>query len=122
MRRRRIRGPHPGGAFVGLFFVMMGLAFLLGNLGYFQLREFFRSFWPLIFILMGVSLLLRRHDDYGARNAAFIWIFVVGVFLLNMNVFNFGFRSIFPAFFILMGGLSRCAALGVAKYEHAPRT
>ncbi len=46
MRRRRIRGPHPGGAFVGLFFVMMGLVFLLGNLGYFQLREFFRSFWP----------------------------------------------------------------------------
>ena len=122
MRRRRIRGPHSGGAFVGLFFVMMGLVFLLGNLGYFQLREFFRSFWPLIFILMGVSLLLRRHDDYGARNAAFIWIFVGGFFLLNMNVFNFGFRSIFPVFFILMGGLFLWRAFGGPRYEHEPRT
>jgi hypothetical protein len=99
---------------------MMGVVFLLGNLGYFQLREFFRSFWPLIFILMGVSLLLRRHDDYGARNAAFIWIFVGGFFLLNMNVFNFGFRSIFPLFFILMGGLFLWRAFGGPRYEHEP--
>src|SRR5882724_4095924 len=101
MRRRRIRGPHPGGAFVGLFFVMIGLVFLLGNLGYFELREFFRSFWPLIFILMGASLLVRRHDDYRARNAAFIWLFVGAFLLLNSTVFGFAFRSIWPLFLIV---------------------
>jgi len=100
---------------------MMGVAFLLGNLGYVEVREIFRSFWPLIFILMGASLLLRSHDDRGARNAAFIWIFVGGFFLLNMNVFNFGFRTIFPVFFILMGGLFLWRAFGGPRHEHEPR-
>jgi predicted membrane protein len=121
-RRRMMRGPHPGGAFVGLMFVMLGMVFLFDNLGYFSMRDFFRSFWPSIFIVMGIAMLLRRNDSHGARNAAFIWIFVGAFFLLNMNVFNFAFRTIWPMFLLIMGGLVLWRAFGGPRYEYEPET
>lgn len=42
--------------------IAFGLLFLANNLGYLpvSLRELFRTWWPLILILVGVAGLLRR--------------------------------------------------------------
>ena len=56
-------GPHPsgrrGGIVLGVVFIALGAWFLLQNLG---LLEWWRwdLFWPAIFILLGLALLVRR--------------------------------------------------------------
>ena len=45
-----------------LILIALGVIFLLQNLGILPipLRELFATWWPLILILVGVSLLMRR--------------------------------------------------------------
>lgn len=45
-----------------LILIALGVVFLMQNLGVLPipLRELFATWWPLILILVGVSLLLRR--------------------------------------------------------------
>ena len=45
-----------------LILIAIGVIFLLHNLGYLPipLRELFATYWPVILIIVGVSLLLKR--------------------------------------------------------------
>ncbi len=48
---------------VGIFIILFGLYFLLGNFGFFNIFKYVRLdlLWPVILIIVGISLLLK-HD------------------------------------------------------------
>lgn len=51
----------PRASFGALVLIVLGSLFLLSNLGVIpRLAPLFATWWPLILILVGVSLLLRR--------------------------------------------------------------
>jgi len=49
-----------GSLSVGLLLIVVGILFLLDNLGYVNSEYLFENFWPLILVLIGVLLLFRR--------------------------------------------------------------
>lgn len=52
------------GTGIGIFFIVVGLLFLLNNLELLDisLGEIIRVYWPLIIIWLGVDKLLRRNE------------------------------------------------------------
>src|ERR1700731_5120023 len=78
--RRNYPGRH---LFGGVLLVVIGGIFLLGNMGIVNPHEVFQ-FWPVIFIVMGVSRMIASGDDYGHSGGIF-WI-LVGCFLLSGSV------------------------------------
>lgn len=44
----------------GLVMIAIGGVFLMDEFNFFHWRDIFRVFWPLIFIIIGISLILRR--------------------------------------------------------------
>lgn len=106
MQKAQWRDQHhgPGRVFPGLILLIIGAAFLLSNLGVFDIREV-RDYWPLLLIAFGVAhALFPRH---GARSL--IWsgalIVIGGLFLLR----NFGYihgnvwEIIWPVWLIFLG-------------------
>src|SRR6266478_4297722 len=80
--RRRARWNNPGKhLFSGIVFVTIGMAFLLGNMGFIDVNRVVR-FWPVILIALGVFRLVECRDDYGESTAIF-WIVIGGLFLLG---------------------------------------
>ena len=66
MRLRR-SGMHAGGGFaVSIFLLFAGTIFLLFNLGVLH-SEILRTWWPLLFILVGAVKLLGRGWRYRTR-------------------------------------------------------
>ena len=57
-QERRMRNRSMTGAFI---LIVLGILFLLSNLGWLpRLGPLFAQWWPLILIIVGVSLLVRR--------------------------------------------------------------
>lgn len=48
----------------GIIMVAIGAIFLLDDLDMFNMRDFWHIFWPLIIIVIGVSLMLRRSHSF----------------------------------------------------------
>ncbi len=65
---------NTGQLFWGLFLVGIGIVFLLDNFGTLNATEFFTAYWPLILILIGISLLIgsrpRKRDTVVGAPAA----------------------------------------------------
>ncbi len=103
--RRRRRSSPAGQLFTGSLLVGIGLLFLLGNMGYFDVRFVFRNFWPLILILLGVKMLVvERGYAYGAPGVGLVWLAIGSFFLLsNFRVIDVAFRSIWPFFPLAIG-------------------
>lgn len=51
----------------GLILITIGLLFLLDNMDVIDFGEAIRTYWPLLFVLWGVSILLKR-KDHGATH------------------------------------------------------
>lgn len=49
---------------IGVFFIVLGVLFLLNNLGLLDISigEIIRVYWPLILIWLGIDKLLRKED------------------------------------------------------------
>src|SRR5438034_897994 len=78
--RRYGRWNYPGRhLFSGMILMVVGVIFLLGNMGYVDPHEVLQ-FWPVIFIVMGVTRLLASGEDYGHSGGVF-WIIVGCLFL-----------------------------------------
>lgn len=56
---------NPAGRWGGVIVSLIGVFFLINNLGYVETSEYI-SFWPVVLILIGISLLLRSRDKANA--------------------------------------------------------
>lgn len=56
---------NPAGRWGGVIVLLIGLFFLVNNLDYIEASEYI-SFWPVVLILIGISLLLRSKDKANA--------------------------------------------------------
>jgi lia operon protein LiaF len=49
--------------FWGILFILLGLLFLMDNMGMVDFSELIRTYWPVIFILWGIDVLLRKKPN-----------------------------------------------------------
>jgi predicted membrane protein len=103
--RRRARLHSPGkNLATGLIFVAIGVIFLLGNMGYLDVREVF-AFWPIILIVFGVVRIVESREDYG-QTAGIFWVVVGLLFLLgSFGVIRMAFQELWPILLIGVGAL-----------------
>lgn len=129
-RAARWGRPGPGPIFPGIFLLILGVAFLLSNLGFFDIR-LIRDYWPVLLIVFGASIMLNpRH---GTRS--FLWsgsLIVVGCLLLAQTLGYIGgnvWEIIWPIWLIFWGlsfllrgraGITGCA--GAPPWGGAPQT
>jgi predicted membrane protein len=99
-----LRGRGRGGMITGAILVLIGLAFLLDNLGLISIESLWR-FWPLLLIAAGIGNFLSRHRAWG------LLLLFAGVILqLNeLGITHFGWAAFWPmmligfGFFIIWG-------------------
>lgn len=93
-----LRGRGRGGMIMGVIVVLIGLAFLLDNLGYISIDSLWR-YWPLLLVLAGVLNFTSRHRAWGA-------FLVLGGILLQLNQLgkiHFGWAQFWPTALIVLG-------------------
>lgn len=97
------RSPRLAGRFVaGAILIVLGVLFLLDNLGLIEASEVIR-YWPVVLIVLGVTRLLstRRPED---RAGGLVLLFLGTVFLLRaLHVPWFRLRSAWPLMLVLIG-------------------
>jgi predicted membrane protein len=72
-----------GRIFWGLFLILIGFLFLLDRMNRLDFWDLFRQYWPAVFIVIGLSILINKEF----RNAADGYIFIViGGLLLLMRM------------------------------------
>lgn len=90
---------------VGLWIIVLGLLFLAGNLGWIDSRHAFRLFLPLVFVLVGASMVIRPMNR---RANAWGWGFIgVGgwLFLQKLGWIHLSFwELIVPVGLLALGG------------------
>jgi predicted membrane protein len=80
----RIRD-YQGRMFAGLLIILIGILFLLGNLGRLDVGEVFSTYWPLILIFIGIWHLISH--EFRSAGFGLILIPVGGFFMLvNLDV------------------------------------
>lgn len=102
MERRRNRWNHPGRhLFSGVVFVAIGLAFLLGNMGFLNIDVVFR-FWPVLLIAAGIFKFVESHDENGGPG---VFLIIIGsLFLMdNFSVLRIIFHNFWPLVLIGVG-------------------
>jgi predicted membrane protein len=106
MRRRRERGERHHSPAAGIIFgtivILVGLGFLLDNMGIVDFREFWK-FWPVLLIAYGASRILACRAVTGV-----IWggaVALIGALLLldNLDILFFRFDYIWPLIIIAFG-------------------
>ena len=90
---------------VGLWIIALGLIFLAGNLGWIDTRQAFRLFWPLLFVLVGTSMVTQKGNR---KSNCWGWVFIgVGLWILADKIgwvdFNF-WQLAFPLALLALGG------------------
>lgn len=64
---------------VGLWIIALGAIFLAGNLGWIDTHKVFRVFWPLLFVLIGTSMISQPG---ASRTRRWGWVFIgVGIWI-----------------------------------------
>jgi predicted membrane protein len=93
-----LRGRGRGGIVAGGMLVLIGLAFLLDNMGIISIRYLWR-FWPMLVILAGVLNFLYRHRPWGTL------LMLAGIVLqLNqLGITHFGWAQFWPMILIGLG-------------------
>lgn len=104
MHRHRPRSSHHGASRIvfGLGVIGIGLLALLDNLNVFGV-PLLRTFWPLIFVWLGVTRLIRPcHSGSGLLGVGLI---LLGGLLTarNLGYADFNLREWWPVFIILVG-------------------
>jgi predicted membrane protein len=59
-----------GKRWVGIILILLGLLFLLEQAGAWDFGELFREYWPVLLVLWGIWLLVRRATDQRERPVA----------------------------------------------------
>jgi predicted membrane protein len=87
-----------GGILMGVILALIGLAFLLNNMGYVSIGYLWR-FWPLLLVLAGLMNFISRRHAWG------IILMLAGVVLqLNeLGITHFGWSQLWPMILIALG-------------------
>jgi hypothetical protein len=115
-RRQRMQNPGPRHAFMGLALLVVGVVFLLTNLGVFY-PEDVRIYWPVILIPLGIAQAVLRPGV--ARR---LWggaIAVVGLVLLAHNLGYIQgniWQLLWPVWLIFLGISFLLRAIGVGGH------
>lgn len=92
-----------GRVFWGLFLVIMGTLFLLEQLGYLHFREIIATYWPLILILIGLSVYIG--NGFRRSNQA-LFLILLGAFFqaIKLNLIErYAWRYLWPLLLITIG-------------------
>lgn len=114
--RERIRQAHDSRGAEGIFsarfvlgvaIIALGAVFLFDSFGWIESRYVIRKVWPLIFVVIGISILSKPGRTRRKRNEGWVFI-VVGmwIFLSKIGLFDFSFWGIlFPSLLLFVGGM-----------------
>jgi len=94
---------HQGRIFWGLVLVILGVLFLLDRLGGFDFGTMISTYWPVIFIILGFSILISSGFR---RPVGGVFFIVFGVFFLlaELDILEYdAWHYIWPSFIILAG-------------------
>ncbi len=95
------KSPGSGRMIVGLILIILGLGFLFERLGLFGFYDFnwlASVFWPLIFIILGIVMLAKRHIFSG------LILLVLGLAWQLAELFNLSAWSIiWPSVIVVIG-------------------
>ncbi len=106
---------------LGLWIIVLGGIFLLGNLGIIDTGQVMRYFWPLIFVFIGSAMLIHPTRT---RRQRLGWVFVgVGTWLflnrigwIDVSIF----KLLFPALLLFVGGMLVWRAFDAPRLSEAP--
>ena len=86
---------------IGSLLIFIGIGFLLQQAGFIEFTSLIKSYWPVIFIIIGLLILFNR----SASSKVTGWIFIVVGALLTLNQwYEFNFASlILPMILIIIG-------------------
>lgn len=96
----------------GVLIVLIGLALLLNNIGItdFNIGELFSTYWPVVFIILGLDILLEKNSRKSAFNMILgTFFFLLGFTIIgrNLDLFEFNFSIVWnllwPLILILVG-------------------
>ncbi len=101
MKSENGRGLNPK-LIIGLAIILIGVLALLANLG-FDTDIGIWDYWPVILILIGLSVILQP-AEYRNAFAGSIFVVIGILFLLdNFYIIDFGFNLLWPVLLILVG-------------------
>jgi predicted membrane protein len=99
----RIRD-YQGRMFAGLLIILVGVLFLLGNLGRLDIGDVFSTFWPLIIIFVGIWHLIAH--EFRSAGFGAILILIGGFFMLvNLDIIRGRVWLYFWPLLIIAAGL-----------------
>lgn len=106
-----LRGRGRGGILAGAILALIGLAFLLDNMGYISINYLWR-FWPLLIVLVGIFHVTSRERR--------LWgiFLMLGGGLLQLNqlgLTHFGWAQFWPMVLIAIGLLVMWGSFGWSK-------
>lgn len=100
---RRSRHASGGSATAGIILMGIGAVFLLRNMGVLPAQSigyFFREFWPVIPIIIGLKMLVLDRGagySYNSQGIGLFWLILGAFFLLpSIPFFNVSFRILWP--------------------------
>lgn len=103
---------------IGIAIIALGALFLFDSLGWIESRYVLRKAWPLILVVIGISILSKsRHGR--RRNEGWVFI-VVGlwIFVSKIGLLDFSFWGIlFPSVLLFVGGMLVYRALRPPRIE-----
>ena len=99
----RIRD-YQGRMFAGLLIILIGVLFLLGNLGRLDIGDVFSTYWPLIIIFIGIWHLIGH--EFRSAGFGAILILIGGFFMLvNLDIIRGRVWLYFWPLLIIAAGL-----------------
>ncbi|MGQ9801726.1 MAG: LiaF transmembrane domain-containing protein [Candidatus Saccharicenans sp.] len=92
-----------GRIFWGLFLVIIGALFLLEQLGYLRFREIIATYWPVILIIIGLSIYIG--NGFKRSNQA-LFLILLGAFFQAIKLHlieRYAWRYLWPVLLIIIG-------------------
>jgi hypothetical protein len=104
----RIRRGDNGRLFTGLMLIGLGTLFLLEQFHIAGFHAIFRTWWPMIIVMFGVSSLVGRGRVWSG-----LWTIAIGVWLqlIQLRMFDLTFRNSWPLLLIVLGAFMTLRAL-----------
>lgn len=104
---------------IGIAIIALGALFLFDSFGWIEARYVLRKAWPLIFVVIGISILSRPRYHGRRRNEGWAFIIVgAWIFVSKIGLLDFSFWGIlFPLVLLFVGGVLVYRALNPPRVQ-----